>query len=164
MRLDGYLAQSWDADAARRDALVSLLRSQAIGSEGRAFLLDRTGAMIASSAPDDDPVVRSAVAGLMQHLGPFGLSPTVTEFRFDHVTARPLSRETWLTYATPYRDESAGDQWILVTAMPESSYLAGLRIGNSRAAMVFAVALVLSLVLAAALASMVTAPLRRIAR
>ena len=151
-------------DAQRDDALVSLLRSQAIGSDGRAFILDDTGAMIASSAPDGDPVVESAVAGLARHTGPSGMSAAATEFRFDHVTARPLSRETWLTYATTYRDDSGGRHWILVTAMPEAFYLAGVRIGSSRSAMVFALALVLSLVLAAALASMVTAPLRRIAR
>ncbi len=87
-----------------------------------------------------------------------------TEFQFDYVTAKPLSRETWLTYATAYRDDSAGHHWTLVTAMPEAFYLAGLRKANSRSAMVFALALVLSLVLAAALASMVTAPLRRMAQ
>ena len=92
------------------------------------------------------------------------MSRAATEFRFDHVTARPLSRETWLTYATRYREDGAGRHWTLVTAMPEAFYLAGVRVGSSRAAMVFALALVLSLVLAAALASMVTAPLRRIAR
>ncbi len=48
--------------------------------------------------------------------------------------------------------------------MPEAFYLAGMRIGSSRSALVFALALVLSLILAAALASMVTAPLRRISR
>ena len=48
--------------------------------------------------------------------------------------------------------------------MPEAFYMAGLRMANSRSAMVFAVALVLSLVLAAALASMVTGALRRMAR
>jgi len=47
--------------------------------------------------------------------------------------------------------------------MPEAFYLAGLRVANSRSAMVIALALVFSLVLAAALASMVTAPLRRMA-
>ena len=40
-------------------------------------------------------------------------------------------------------------RWILVTAMPEAFYLAGSRTANSRTAMVFAVALLLSLVLAA---------------
>src|SRR6185503_6255141 len=58
---------------------------------------------------------------------------------------------------------TAGHHWILVTAMPEAFYLAGLRKANSRSAMVFAVALVLSLVLGAALAAMMTAPLRRMA-
>ena len=165
MRLDDYLARSVSqTDAQRADALVPLLRSQAIGAEGRAFILDDTGAVIASSAANDDAVVASAVAGLVQHTGPTGLSRAATEFRFDHVTARPLSRETWLTYATRYREQPGGRHWTLVTAMPEAFYLAGMRAGSSRAAMVFALALALSLVLAAALASMVTAPLRRIAR
>jgi PAS domain S-box-containing protein len=165
MRLDAYLARSpSQIDAQRKDALVSLLRSQAIGSEGRAFILDKAGAMIASSAPDGDSVVKSAVAGLARHTGPSGMSAAATEFRFDHVTARPPSRETWLTHATTYGEDSGDRHWILVTAMPEAFYLAGVRIGSSRSAMVFALALVLSLVLAAALASTVTAPLRHISR
>ena len=150
-------------DPQREDALVSLLQNQAVGTNGRAFILDRTGKMIVSSAPDGDPVVQSAVAALAQHTAPSGLPKAAIEFQFDHVTEKPLSRETWLTYATPYRDDSAGRDWILVTAMPEAFYLAGLRVANSRSAMVLALALVFSLVLAAALASMVTAPLRRMA-
>ena len=164
MRLDDYLARSpLPMDARRKDALVALLRSQAVGADGRAFILDSTGAVVASSAADGDPVVASAIAGLPRQ-GVRGMSMAATEFRFDHVTAKPLSRETWLTYATTYRDDGAGRHWILVTAMPQAFYLAGLRMASSRSAMVFAVALVLSLVLAAALASTVTAPLRRVAR
>ena len=165
IRLDDYLSGSRSPIDARRDpALVSLLRSQPAGSDGRAFILDGTGAIIASSALDGDPVVESAVAGLARHTSPAAEPAAATEFRFDHFTARPLSRETWLTYAMAYNDDITGRHWTLVTAMPEAFYLAGVRAGGSRSAMVFAVALVLSLVLAAALASMVTAPLRRIAR
>ena len=165
MRLDAYLAGSpSQTGALRKDALVSLLRSQAIGSEGRAFILNADGLMIASSAPDGDVVVQSAVAGLARYMGPSGMSAAATEFRFDQVTAKPVSRETWLTHATAYGEGSGGRHWILVTAMPEAFYLAGARIGSSRSAMVFALALVLSLVLAAVLASTVTAPLRRISR
>ena len=164
LRLDDYRARSPSPiDPQREDALVSLLQNQAVGTNGRAFILDRTGKMIVSSAPDGDPVVQSAVAALAQHTAPSGLPKAAIEFQFDHVTEKPLSRETWLTYATPYRDDSAGRDWILVNAMPEAFYLAGLRVANSRSAMVLAVALVFSLVLAAALASMVTAPLRRMA-
>lgn len=165
MRLDDYLARSSSQTGAQRaDALVPLLRSQAIGSDGRAFILDDTGAVVASSAANGDPVVASAVAGLAQHGGPSSMSRAATEFRFDHLTTRPLSRETWLTYATRYGESPGGHHWTLVTAMPEAFYLAGMRVGSSRSAMVFALALVLSLVLSAALASMVTAPLRRISR
>ena len=163
MRLDDYLTRSPLA-VQRTDALASLLRSQAVSKDGRAFIVDGTSAIVASSAPDGDPVVKSAIAALARNTGPSGMSAGATEFRFDHVTAKPLSRETWLTYATPYRDDSTGRRWILVTATPEAFYLAGLRLAGSRSAMVFALALVLSLVLAAALASMVTAPLRRMAR
>ena len=164
MRLDDFRARSLSPiDAQREGTLVSLLQSQAGGTKGRAFILDRTGKMIVSSAPEGDPVVQSAVAALARHAAPSGRLEPATEFQFDHVTEKPLSRETWLTYATPYRDDSAGRDWIVVTAMPEAFYLAGLRTANSRSAMVLALALVFSLVLAAALASMVTAPLRRMA-
>ena len=50
-----------------------------------------------------------------------------------------------------------------MTAIPEASYLAGLRLGGSRSALAFALALLASMVLAAAMASMMTAPLRRVA-
>ena len=122
------------------------------------------GKTIASSASADDPVVANAIAALARRTGLSGLSAVATEFQFDHVTAKPLSRETWLTYATTYRNHSAGQDWILMTAMPEGFYLAGLRKANSRSAIVLALALVLSLVLGAALASLVTAPLRHMAR
>src|SRR5262245_32867692 len=48
--------------------------------------------------------------------------------------------------------------------MPEAFYLAGVRAANSRSTMVFALALLLSLTLAAILASIMTAPLRRISQ
>ena len=165
LRLADHLAESPSlTDAQRREALAALLRSQAVDPDGRAFILDGTGALIASSAPDGDVVVAEAMAGLARHPGPPTTKAAATEFRFDHVSARPLSRETWLTYATTLRDDAQGRHWILVSAIPESFYLAGARIGGSRSAMVFALALMLSLLLAAALASIVTAPLRRIAR
>jgi PAS domain S-box-containing protein len=163
-QLDDYLARPPLADVQRDDTLDSLLRNQAVGTSGRAVILDATGKMIASSASAGDPVVMNAIAALARRTGPSGLSAGTTEFQFDHVTAKPLSRETWLTYATAYRDHSVGRDWILMTAMPEAFYLAGLRTANSRSAMVLALALVLSLVLGAALASMVTAPLRRMAQ
>jgi PAS domain S-box-containing protein len=164
LQLDDYLARSPPpAGVQREDTLDSLLRSQAVSTNGRAVILDDTGKAVASSASPGDPVVDSAIAALAQHTGPSMLPAGTTEFEFDHVTAKPLSRETWLTQATAYRNHSAGRDWILMTAMPEAFYLAGLRKANSRSAMMFALALVVSLVLGALLASVVTSPLRHIA-
>lgn len=164
MQLDDYLARAQAlSDTQRQAELVSLLQGQAVGTNGRAFIRDRSGKTIASSAPDGDAVVQSALAELVKRAGAAGLAAPATEFLFDHVTAKPLSRQTWLAHAASYGDDSADRHWMLVTAMPEAFYLAGLRTANSRSAMVFAAALVLSLVLAAVLASIVTAPIRRMA-
>jgi hypothetical protein len=67
---------------------ISLLQNQAVGTNGRAFILDRTGKKIVSSAPDGDPVVQSAVAPLAQHTAPSGLPKAAIEFQFDHITSR----------------------------------------------------------------------------
>src|SRR4029077_4480133 len=73
-------------DAQHEDTLVPLLQSQAIGTNGRAFIVDRFGKMIVSSAPDGDPVVRSAVAALARRTAQSGLPEPAIEFQFDHVT------------------------------------------------------------------------------
>jgi two-component system, sensor histidine kinase and response regulator len=163
LHLDDYLeGASSPRDAMGPGDLGTLLRAHSDGANGRAFILDASGRMIASSAPRPDAVVinaTKALAGLRGAAGEVGSR----EFRFDHVTAKPPSRETWLTHSTTYR-EGAGRGWTLVTAMPEAFYLSGIRAGHGRAAIVFALALVLSLLLAAVLASIVTAPLRRMAR
>ena len=51
------------------------------------------------------------------------------ELKFDHVTAKPLSRDT-LADASDYHDQGPASGWTLVTAMPESFYLSGLRAGH----------------------------------
>ena len=160
LRLDAYLSGApWSGRGVETAAIVDLLQRLPIAREGRAFIIDRSGVIEASSVRSDDAVVNAAVEGLRRAAGGIATLDSVMQFRFDHLTRSP-SRETWLAQATPYR-EAAGD-WIVITAMPEAFYLAGVRRGSRRSAMVFAVALVLCLAMAAVSASAVTAPLRRI--
>ncbi|MEY4544814.1 MAG: hypothetical protein RL685_1009, partial [Pseudomonadota bacterium] len=162
LQLDEYLARLQGGPV--EGELVRLLASLSIAKDGRAFIMDREGQTIAASSPATDPVLETAVASTRRALASGGSSESV-ELRFSHVTAKPLSRETWLTRAEAYRDRRGEHaEWMLVTAMPESYYLAGVKTGNSRSAMVFALALLLSLAVAAPLASMVTTPLKRISR
>ena len=164
MKLDRYLALPTTPAAKRREDLNQLLRgSQAISAGGLAFILDNTRTVIATSAFDSngDAIVQNAIGALESH-NSSGVSENGADFRFTYVTEKPPSRETWLAYASSY--DNSGRRWTVVTAIPERSYLAGLHLANSRSALVFALALLASLVLAAALASMMTAPLRRVAR
>ncbi|MBS0633473.1 MAG: PAS domain-containing protein [Verrucomicrobia bacterium] len=147
----------------RGEAIAELLRKLPIALNGRAFVVDRAGRVVASSAPAGDPVVAAAIVGLAAGRDNLRAIPAAQPFRFVYVTAKPLARDTWLARATAYQDRGGGHaDWLVVTAMPEAYYLAGLRAGNSRSAVIFALALLLALAVAAALASLVTAPLRRI--
>ena len=166
-RLDDYLARSPSrCRRAAQDALASLLRSEAIGAEGRAFILDATGAMIASSARHGDPVVhecRGGAGAAPESVGPARKtrpssgSITSPRSRCRGKPGWPMRRRIATTATGPSTGFSS-------RPCPKRSIWPALRAGNSRSAMVFALALVLSLMLAAALASMVTAPLRRMAR
>jgi len=162
LRVDAYWTAEHTASADPR-GLNELLARLPASKHGRAFLLDRAGALVASSAPGD-PIVAATRAELATKLAGRPLAQDL-QFRFDHVTARPLSRESWLARASTYQNPHGGHEaWVLTTVMPEAYYLAGVRQGNSRSALVFALALLLSLALAAILSSTVTAPLRSLAQ
>lgn len=147
-------------------AISDLLYKLPVAKNGRAFIIDKSGNLIASSSDNDsDLVAKNAVKKLFELNGKLDLLNNSTQFRFDVVTAKPLSRETWLTQATPYHDKNGGHyDWILMTAMPESYYLSGVRVGNSQSAMIFAIGLILSLAAAAALAAIVTKPIIKIVK
>ena len=102
MQLDDYLAASTSRDGcrARRRPRLSCCASRPSARMAEPSSSTERSAMIASSAPDGDAVVQSAVAALARHTGPSGV-PGESEFQFDQVTAKPLSRESWLAYAAP---------------------------------------------------------------
>ncbi len=166
VRLDEYLASLPQTAPQPAGGLIDVMKRLPMAAEGRAFIIDRTGAVLASSAAVGDLVVLEAIAVLRHAAGGLAGFASDRQFHVDYVTERPLSRQRWLTYASVYPLERTGrhDDWILVTAMPEASYLAGVQSGHSRTAMVFSVAFLLSLGLAAAAAAAVTAPLRRLSQ
>jgi two-component system, sensor histidine kinase and response regulator len=178
LQLDDYLEKSQAVAPAQREiAINQLLQKLTIARQGRAFIIDSSGRQIASSLASDqnsagiqaeksqDLVVHEAALHLNQQLEKQQIPHEGLRFRFDVLTAKPLSRETWLAQATAYEDRRGGHaDWILVTALPEGYYLEGVRKGNTQSAMVSAAALALALVVASLLASQVTQPIRRLAR
>ncbi|EMI72380.1 PAS domain-containing protein [Leptospira noguchii] len=169
LRLDQYLEKTQEEnEIVRMSGIRSLLKSTSVAAHGRAIIVDRMGNVIGSSETEkkkdfnEDPVIQNAIRTLQSKLGNLNLLYEPTQFHFDVVTAKPLSLETWLTQATPYQDNSGNTDWILITSIPSAYYLEGVKIGSSQSAKVFAVALASSLLIAALLAGIVTAPIRRI--
>ena len=164
-RLDNYLdAHLKDPPAARLAGARQVLAGSPFVRTGRVYLLDRRG-HVQTGAPEaraDDPVVAAGLARLAQT----GLAlvdvAAPRPLRFDVVTAKPLARTTWLAQLTPYTDGDGSVDWLIFAAMPESHYLAGLQKGGSHTALLAAVVLTLTLALAAGLAALVAAPIRRV--
>lgn len=160
LRLEEALREKPGVDAA---SLSALLRSQPIARHGHVLVVSGSGALVAASASADSPAPALARA-LRPELDRI-LREGSLQLRHEHLTEKPLSRETWLVRATPYQDRQGERRdWIIAIALPEAYFLSGVRTGNSRSAMVFAAALLLSLAIAALLASSVTAPLQQLAR
>lgn len=142
--------------------LREMLRHLPVARHGIAMVVDDAGRTVASSAVAGDAVAARAVAGLRRELAGRAPGEGAVLFRFDHITEEPITRTTWLARGAPYPGhDGEGRGWVVLTVMPESYYLAGVKVGNSRSAMVFSVALLLSLGVAAVLAAVVTAGLRR---
>jgi signal transduction histidine kinase len=170
LQLDDYLAQSQvreeDADMLP-PAVGQLLHKLPMAQHGRAIVIDLQGKLIASSEQlplAADAVALTAVTELRKAIPALAAVKVPQQLHFDVITSKPLARESWLMQVTPYQDRSGHTDWLLLTAMPESWYLEGVRTGNSQSAMVFAVALMLTVVGAIVLSSLVTAPVSRLAR
>lgn len=174
--LDEYLEKNPNDERGRIDSIHKLLQKTVISSAGRSFLLNKEGVLVASSKEEkksgdpslkgeesEDSVVKAASTYLSSNGYNLKNLNASFVFDFDLVTAKPLSRERWLAHASPYKDPNGKVGWILVTVIPSSFYLSGIREGNSQSAMVFAAALVLSLLIAALIAGIVTKPVQKIA-
>jgi two-component system sensor histidine kinase/response regulator len=146
-----------------RPELGPLLAAQVAAIDGRAILVDRAGHVVASSSADErDPLVNDLLAHIIDRPGGL-VGLTSAELRFGHVTRRPIGRETWRVHAFAYDGPASEVDWVVATAMPEHTYLAGVETGRSRSAMIFALALLLALGVAALLATTVTEPVARLA-
>lgn len=158
LRLEDLLARGAGPDEGPRTA--AMLGGLAISRHGFAASLDRRLRPVATSPGEGGPMAAAIARLAAARPTPEALAEGL-EFRLDHVVEKPLARTTWLVRAVlvPERGPTDGDRIVLV-AMPESYFLAGVSAGSSLSAMVFAIALLSSLAVAAWLAALVTSRLR----
>jgi hypothetical protein len=149
------------------------LRELHIGRSGRAFILERSGLLVAGSNPEspivngddparrrrrhgsesEDPLIRAAVRGLATRFG--GIEGIDRERHLDY---RDEAGEKILIQASPLRDE-AGLDWLVVVAAPEAEIMARIASGNRIALGCMAASLVLSLLVGAWLARGIIRPI-----
>jgi signal transduction histidine kinase/DNA-binding response OmpR family regulator len=163
-QLDDFLvAERRTGKPLQLDGVSRLLQGLPVAQHGQAFIIGLDGRLLASSA-GPTAVTEMAIAELRRESGPLASLMKPRQYSFDVLTSKPLARETWLSQATPYRSPDGGSDWVLVSVMPESYYLEGVRTGNSQSAMVLAWALLAALLAVIWLSALVTGPVRSIAR
>jgi two-component system, sensor histidine kinase and response regulator len=158
---------------ASTEAITGVLNGAQVAERGRAFVLDHRGGLVASSSggaglsvasESADPVIRGAAHALKEAAAGTAVLREAAQFRFDVISERPLSKETWLARATPYTHGRGSADRVLVVAMAESDYLDDVREGRSQSAVVISVGLILALLAAPLLGGAVAAPILRVAR
>ncbi|TGL48880.1 sensor histidine kinase [Leptospira kemamanensis] len=142
-------------------ALQKLLDVSVVNTQGRVYLLDSDLSLVASvsNEPKTSLLLETLRVELNKQIT--DIRYPETNLRFPVVTKKPLSRETWNANVSRYEVSKAGSTMFLVTLFPNSFYLSGVYSGNSESAMVFAWAILLSLILAVILAELVTRPILR---
>jgi len=161
-----YLGKNTPAvkTAELKAALDSMLKKNAIAGNGRAFIIDRKGRVIASSKREisGDRAEAKFIDDLSKQYS--GLNNVHKEalHRFDLIKTKPLLKETWLVQVAPFTESSEAVDWIIVTALPQNYYLQGIRTGSSQSALVFSVALILVMLIVGLLSKIVTLPIKNI--
>ncbi|MGE8722303.1 sensor histidine kinase [Leptospira terpstrae] len=144
--------------------LGKVLDVSKVNDQGRVFLLDEHLNPLASLSTElGKSRLLETVRVELKKIGN-EINTTEKRFSFAIVTKRPLSRENWNAMVTIYTHPTIKEKAYLITLFPYSFYLSGVITGNSESAMVFAWAILLSLILAAVLAEFVTRPVLSFAK
>lgn len=157
LKLDNHFLQSPD-DLGPLD-FNHILKKLPYFEKGRAYVIERQGKLVASSENADPKVRTEAIDRLLKHSKLKFDSQKPFRFQFDQVISKPLSHQTWIVNASPYKDN-----WIVLTVIPKDYYLEGVQKGQSNSAMIFAVALLLGLITTVVLGSIVIQPIQKICR
>lgn len=166
LSLDRYLSEITSSSKKNYDTpgLIEVLDVSKVNTYGRVFLLDEHLNPLASLSSEVGKTrLLETVRVELKKLGN-EINTSEKRFSFAIVTRKPLSRENWNAMVTIYTHPNLKEKTYLITLFPYSFYLSGVISGNSESAMVFAWAILLSLVLAIVVAEFVTRPVLSFAK
>ncbi|MEO1133878.1 MAG: cache domain-containing protein, partial [Cyanobacteria bacterium J06639_1] len=135
--------------------ISNFLRELAISSSGRAFVVEPSGDLVASSSPrspfisaeDDttrgsaiahsDPAIQAASRFLLQQFGSFERIDAASQQWF------PWNGQRHLVEVTPFRDDR-GLEWLVVLVIPESDFAADIQANTRRTMVLCGIALAIA--------------------
>ncbi|MDF0552631.1 PAS domain S-box protein [Kamptonema sp. UHCC 0994] len=155
------------------EQISDFLRSLKIGKSGQAFIIERSGDIVASSTAElpfvktaggqkrlkatssNNLLIRSAAESLSRQ---FGNLDQIQEPI--HITFNVNSRNQFLTVA-PLAD-GKGIDWLIVVAIPEADFMDGINANNRTTFLLCLAALVVAIVLSIYTSRWITNPIRRL--
>lgn len=155
--------------------ISEFLRHLAIGPSGKVFIIERDGALIASSASEkpyrmvkgkaerlsvldsQEPIVRGVSREILQRVGGFQQITSDRSFQVE------IDGKRQFAHISPWQDPFGLD-WLVVLVVPESSFMATID-ANTRTTLVLCfAALIVSIVLGLVTSARITQPIRRISQ
>ncbi|MEB3213577.1 MAG: PAS domain S-box protein, partial [Leptolyngbyaceae bacterium] len=153
----------------------SFLKNLEIGISGQAFVVDRTGDLIANSTDEplmqgkgesatslpavnsQDDLVRGTAHYLIATFGGFEGIRTVQRLEFQ------LNGKRQFLEVVPFRDDFGLD-WLIVVVVPEADFIGQITANTRTTVILCAIALAIALAIAMSTARLVTRPIVRIAK
>ena len=145
------------------------LASLQIGKTGSAFILERSGQLVATSTAEaimssgtdstqllaiesHNPTVRATAAYLRNHFGALQQIQSTEQLDFK------LNGERQLVQVMPFQD-TRGLNWLIVTVLPESDFMAQIHQGIHATMLLCVVALLLGIIICILTVRWITAPI-----
>jgi len=157
--------------------LNNFLQNLEIGETGHGFIMDRSGLLVASSAPEmpftppdendtqrrlhaneiDTPLIRRAAEALAQEFGDYNRIVEVQQLEFE------LDGSRQFLQVSPIQLEDGLD-WLVVVVVPEADFMAQINSNNRFTALLVVFTLVVTIILAAFVTRKIIGPIFQLNR
>jgi PAS domain S-box-containing protein len=156
-------------------AINQFLQSLKIGSQGEAFIIERSGMLVASSSSErpykrsgdgkqkqrlkatetKNPLIRATAQHLISNLGDFNQINTSKQIAFN------IKSKQQFAQVTPFRDEWGLD-WLIVVVVPESDFMQQINANNRTTILLCLLAVIVEAGIGIITARWITKPLLKL--
>ncbi|NJM85193.1 MAG: sensor histidine kinase [Leptolyngbyaceae cyanobacterium RM2_2_21] len=155
------------------EQISEFLRNLKVSQNGQAFIIERTGEIVASSAQEppfvsshnqqerlqamasQSPLIQTTTLALLENHSSLNRITTAHQFSFSLENQRQLVR------VVPFKDGSRLD-WLIVTVIPEADFMAQIAASNRNTAVLSLISLLIASVVAGMTSRWVVRPILRL--